>query len=273
MKKLALKKIALALFVAVCGVNADDYEEYLEYKKWQEQKAKSQNKASTNSQDSKNSTNSQDSTQNIAGDSANDKKESLQNTKSGNNKNAGFIGLEFGFNLGSSAKFIASSGTTTFSGISKTGDNGVFNALNGSLIGGYQWYFSDMMGLGVRGLVGYNGGVAYSLVEAFTLTSIAWGLEAQYLLDFTQNVGMNIGAGFEASHLLYAGGSISSSVFVPAFSASLGLHFRTSNLAHNFGVTYRYRTYATKTIKTRNLTMEFSQGKAGLFVLSYYYRF
>lgn len=127
-----------------------------------------------------------------------------------------------------------------------------------------------MMGVGVRGLVGYNGSVDFT---SFALTSIIWGIEAQYLLDFTQNVGMNIGAGFEASHLLYDDKLISSSVFVPAFSISVGLNFHTANLKHNFGITYRYRTYKTKMIKTGYTTMEFSQGKAGLVVFSYYYRF
>ena len=277
-----MKRLALAVLLAVCGVNADDYEEFLEYKKWQEQKAKSQGKntakdsAKANAIDSTqedyknllksrkdsngdlsqgNSIKTSDSAKNMA-NKTQDSTKSLDSKSISQLKSGGFIGFDIGNNKGFRIEPYCSGGL--FSG-------------NVSLNGGYQWYFSDMMGVGISTALGYNGSAWCS---EFAINSIAWGVESQYLLDFTQKVGMSIGAGFEASHLIYTDKATLIHHFIPAFSASIRLLFRSSNLKHIFGIGYRYRTYRQQTIKADSKQLRFSQGEYGMIVaFSYSYKF
>lgn len=89
-------------------------------------------------------------------------------------------------------------GATKYSGVSDAKTGGTYLAMTAQLIGGYQWYFHDKMGLGINALLGYGGSSAHS---TFTYTAITWGADLQYLVDFTRIFGISAGLGFEMVHL------------------------------------------------------------------------
>ena len=110
-----------------------------------------------------------------------------------------YFGVELGVTLGSSATYLQSKmGATKYSGVSDAKTGGTYLAMTAQLIGGYQWYFHDKMGLGINALLGYGGSSAHS---TFTYTAITWGADLQYLVDFTRIFGISAGLGFEMVHL------------------------------------------------------------------------
>lgn len=180
-----------------------------------------------------------------------------------------YFGVELGVTLGSSATIFGNP-NKEFSGVAVAKDGGSYLAMTAQLIGGYQWYFSDKMGVGVNALLGYDGSFAgYGLA----ITAITWGADVQYLVDFTRIFGMSAGLGFEMAHFIYAGGGESSSTFAPAFTAGIGIHFNTENLKHRFGINYKYHLYKDKTIETSATKVLIKHGGVGLISVSYMYRF
>lgn len=185
-----------------------------------------------------------------------------------------YFGVELGVTLGSSATIFGNP-NKEFSGVAVAKDGGSYLAMTAQLIGGYQWYFSDKMGVGVNVLLGYGGSLAESNVATFSYAAITWGADVQYLVDFTRIFGMSAGLGFEMSHFIYsdAEASVSGSAFAPAFTAGIGIHFNTENLKHRFGINYKYRLYKDKTIETSATKVLIKHGGIGLISGSYMYRF
>ncbi len=185
-----------------------------------------------------------------------------------------YFGVELGVTLGSSATIFGNP-NKEFSGVAVAKDGGSYLAMTAQLIGGYQWYFSDKMGVGVNVLLGYGGSLAESDVATFSYAAITWGADVQYLVDFTRIFGMSAGLGFEMSHFIYsdAEASVSGSAFAPAFTAGIGIHFNTENLKHRFGINYKYRLYKDKTIETSATKVLIKHGGVGLISVSYMYRF
>lgn len=85
----------------------------------------------------------------------------------------------------------------------------------GNLILGYQWYFIEKMGIGLKAHLGYGGIIPYftyakadnsvnpsfsSSMEAYPFNAFNWGIQANYLLNFTKVFGLSLGAGFEMSY-------------------------------------------------------------------------
>ncbi|MGX3044377.1 hypothetical protein [Helicobacter sp. T3_23-1056] len=159
----------------------------------------------------------------------------------------------------------------------------------GNLILGYQWYFIEKMGLGLKAHLGYGGIVPYftytragdggsTSMNSSSFNAFNWGLQAQYLLQFTRIFGLSLGAGFEMSH--FSGGNINESFAgssqgwngslqreypfdkFNAYGAivSIGLLFTTKNYHHQFGLGYTYKTYNDKNIKSSEATIK---NKAG----------
>ena len=187
-----MKRLALAVLLAVCGVNADDYEEFLEYKKWQEQKAKSQGKdsakdsaksgdsAKANAIDSKqedyknllksrkdsngdlsqgNSTKTSDSAKNIA-NKTQDSTKSLDSKSISQLKSGGFIGVNLGGGLGANAS-VNCAGSCIFDGKTHSGSaNSDFNLwyFDAGILGGYTHFFIPYVGL--RGYGEFDYGIA-----------------------------------------------------------------------------------------------------------------
>lgn len=178
-----------------------------------------------------------------------------------------YFGFEFGAIFGSSVTY---NDTDKYSGIVESKVGGSYVALPFRLIGGYQWYFHDKMGVGVNALLGYGGS---SALITFAYTAITWGADVQYLVDFTRIVGMSFGLGFEMSHFIYADTLISSSEYAPAFVAGVGIHFNSTNLKHRFGLNYKYRLYKNASINTENTKALIEPSGAGMLTLSYMYRF
>lgn len=178
-----------------------------------------------------------------------------------------YFGFEFGAILGSSVTY---NDTDKYSGVVESKVGGSYVALPFRLIGGYQWYFHDKMGVGVNALLGYGGS---SALITFAYTAITWGADVQYLADFTRIVGMSFGLGFEMSHFIYADTLISSSEYAPAFVASVGVHFNSANLKHRFGLNYKYRLYKDITIITSKTKALIKPSGMGMISFSYMYRF
>lgn len=201
----------------------------------------------------------------------------LQSSKCGNGYafTSCYFGVELGATLNSSATITSGSKTKSFSGVIEQKNAGSYIALPIRLIGGYQWYFHDKMGLGINALLGYGGSLQESNIATFSYVAITWGADLQYLVDFTRIVGMSAGLGFEMSHFIYSDAEVpvSSSAYAPAFVAGIGIHFNTDNLKHRFGINYKYRLYKDKTIKTSATTVLIKHGGVGLISLSYMYRF
>lgn len=178
-----------------------------------------------------------------------------------------YFGFEFGAIFGSSVTY---NDSDKYSGIVESKVGGSYVALPFRLIGGYQWYFHDKMGVGVNALLGYGGS---SALITFAYTAITWGADVQYLVDFTRIVGMSFGLGFEMSHFIYADTLISSSEYAPAFVAGIGIHFNSANLKHRFGLNYKYRLYKNTTIITNRTKALIKPGGMGMISFSYMYRF
>lgn len=183
-----MKRLVLAVLLAVCGVNADDYEEFLEYKKWQEQKAKSQGKDSAKSGDSAKA-NATDSTQEDYKNLLKSRKDSSQNANQGDSiktsdsakntaknvqdsaksldsksisqlKSGGFIGVNLGGGLGANAS-VNCAGSCIFDGRNHTGAaNSDFNLwyFDAGVLGGYTHFFIPYVGL--RGYGEFDYGIA-----------------------------------------------------------------------------------------------------------------
>ena len=181
-----MKRLALAVLLAVCGVNADDYEEFLEYKKWQEQKAKSQGKntakdsAKANATDSTqedyknllksrkdsngdlsqgNSTKTSDSAKNMA-NKTQDSTKSLDSKSISQLKSGGFIGVNLGGGLTMDAT-LKCSGSCVINGSSHSGSvKSTFNLsfFDIGILGGYTHFFIPYVGL--RGYGGFDYGIA-----------------------------------------------------------------------------------------------------------------
>lgn len=206
-----------------------------------------------------------------------------------------YFGFELGVTIGSSVQLSRNNITEKYSGVAvasggnSNGGGSSYLAMTAQLIGGYQWYFHDKMGLGINALLGYGGSFAKGGGNltgggGFSYTAITWGAEAQYLLEFTRIVGMSAGLGFEMTHFIYAkggdsttnGSGISSSTYTPAFTAGIGIHFNTANLKHRFGINYKYRLYKDKTINVGSndaMNVLIKHGGVGLINVSYMYRF
>ena len=181
-----MKRLALAVLLAVCGVNADDYEEFLEYKKWQEQKAKSQGKDSAKSGDSAkdsakanaidstqedyknllksrkdsnqgNSTKTSDSAKNMA-NKTQDSTKSLDSKSISQLKSGGFIGVNLGGGLTMDATLNCVD--CTFNGNNTTDIKSTFNLshFDAGILGGYTHFFIPYVGL--RGYGGFDYGIA-----------------------------------------------------------------------------------------------------------------
>lgn len=178
-----------------------------------------------------------------------------------------YFGFEFGSIFGSSVKY---NDSDKYSGIIESKVLGSYVALPFRLIGGYQWYFHDKMGVSVNALLGYS---SVSSRMTFSYVAITWGADVQYLVDFTRIVGMSFGLGFEMSHFIYADTLISSSEYAPAFVAGVGIHFNSTNLKHRFGLNYKYRLYKNTTINTTRTKVLIKPSGAGMLTLSYMYRF
>ena len=172
-----MKKLALALLLVVCGVSADDYEEFLEYKKWQEQKAKSQSKkdtakspkdASKDVKDTKSSdsTNSQKSTK-TAESNAKSSQDSIKDMQTLDSKaisklkSGGFIGVNLGGGLGANAS-VDCVGSCIFDGKSRSSGiaDSVFSLwyFDAGILGGYTHFFIPYVGL--RGYGEFDYGIA-----------------------------------------------------------------------------------------------------------------
>lgn len=178
-----------------------------------------------------------------------------------------YFGFEFGAIFDSSVKY---NDSDKYSGIIESKVLGSYVALPFRLIGGYQWYFHDKMGVGVNALLGYS---SVSSRRTFSYVAITWGADVQYLVDFTRIVGMSFGLGFEMSHFIYADTLISSSEYAPAFVVGVGIHFNSTNLKHRFGLNYKYRLYKDTTINTARTKALIEPSGAGMLTLSYMYRF
>ena len=132
-----------------------------------------------------------------------------------------------------------------------------------NFIFGHQWYYALNQGVRFKAHIGYtnykpnfpkyqaNGGEADMRLTSHTLQ---YGLEVAWLYDFianeAYNFGLNIGTGFEITHLIATQGSnLGLNVegdfgTSAAWASSLGLHyFYKAN--HQFFITYHYRTYST----------------------------
>lgn len=187
-----------------------------------------------------------------------------------------YFGFEFGAIFGSSVTY---NDTDKYSGIieSKVDSNvGSYVALPFRLIGGYQWYFHDKMGIGINALLGYSSVSSWiASPSTFSYVAITWGADVQYLVDFTRIVGMSFGLGFEMSHFIYSDASVpvSGSENAPAFVAGVGIHFNSTNLKHRFGLNYKYRLYKNTTINTTKTKALIKPSGAGMLTLSYMYRF
>ena len=197
-----------------------------------------------------------------------------------------YFGVELGVTVGSSVQLSRNNITEKYSGVAvssggnSNGGGAFYLAMSVQLIGGYQWYFSDIMGVGINALLGYGGSFAKGGGNltgggGFSYTAITWGADVQYLVDFTRIFGMSAGLGFEMSHFIYsdAEASVSGSAFAPAFTAGIGIHFNTENLKHRFGINYKYRLYKDKTIETSATKVLIKHGGIGLISGSYMYRF
>lgn len=186
-----------------------------------------------------------------------------------------YFGFEFGAIFGSSVTY---NNTDKYSGIveSKVDSSvGSYVALPFRLIGGYQWYFHDKMGVGINALLGYSSVSSYISRGTFSYVAITWGADVQYLVDFTRIVGMSFGLGFEMSHFIYSDASVpvSGSENAPAFVAGVGIHFNSANLKHRFGLNYKYRLYKDVTIVTNRTKALIKPGGMGMISFSYMYRF
>lgn len=161
--------------------------------------------------------------------------------------------------------------------INKTGIGGV--AINALM--GYQWYFMDMMGIGVKANIGYGGIIpAFSYATSGTRTAsfsssaynaLNYGVEAQYLVDFSSMFGIGIGLGFDGmnffdSNLIdeASSGNFTGTRTYPfkgfniiGFSASVGLRFVVKS-RHILGLNYKYRVFIDKDIKSKSAIVKTS---------------
>lgn len=198
-----------------------------------------------------------------------------------------FVGFEVGVVLGKadiSGKIYHGTSSTPDEINHKGGIGGV-----GNLILGYQWYFIEKMGIGLKAHLGYGGiipyfayseagGSASSHMSADLFNAFNWGIQANYLLNFTKIFGLSLGVGFEMSH--FDSGQINESFAgstngfngsmqraypfdrfnVYGFIANVGLHFTSKNRHHQFGLGYTYKAYGDKMLKSSEPIIE---NKAG----------
>ena len=128
---------------------------------------------------------------------------------------------------------------------------------------GHQWYYALNQGVRFKANIGYtnykpnfpkyqaNGGEADMRLTSHTLQ---YGLEVAWLYDFianeAYNFGLNIGTGFEITHLIATQGSNQGLNAVgdfgtsAAWASSIGIHYFYKT-HHQFFITYHYRTYST----------------------------
>ena len=186
-----------------------------------------------------------------------------------------FVGFEVGLVLGKADIFgnIYHGTSSTPNEINHKGEIGGGGV--GNLILGYQWYFMEKMGIGLKAHLGYGGIIPYftyskadnsasSFYEAYPFNAFNWGIQANYLLNFTKVFGLSLGAGFEMSYFesgeiyeFYKGDKVEFQRAYPfdrfnvyGFVASVGLHFTTKNRHHQFGLGYTYKAYGDKMLKS-----------------------
>lgn len=220
-------------------------------------------------------------------ESNNEAKKSLCGGK--HSLSACFVGLEVGVVLGKADIYgniyhITSPTPNEINHKGGIGGGGV-----GNLILGYQWYFIEKMGIGLKAHLGYGGIIPYftyakagniantsfsSSMEAYPFNAFNWGIQANYLLNFTKVFGLSLGAGFEMSY--FENGEIYEwykdrekkpdkpdkkelelqraypfdRFNVYGFIASVGLHFTTKNRHHQFGLSYTFKAYSDKILKS-----------------------
>lgn len=173
------------------------------------------------------------------------------------------------------------------------------------------------MGIGLKAHLGYGGIIPYfayaeagggasSYMSADLFNAFNWGIQANYLLNFTKVFGLSLGVGFEMSH--FDSGQINESFAgstkgfngsmqraypfdrfnVYGFIASVGLHFTSKNRHHQFGLGYTYKAYGDKMLKSSEPIIENKAGNGtpttqtnftatinptNVVTLSYMYRF
>lgn len=128
---------------------------------------------------------------------------------------------------------------------------------------GYQWYYAQNQGVRVKAYLGYTNykvnfpkHIANRQEVDFSLSSHAlqYGLEASWLYDFIasekHNFGLNLGTGFEITHLLTTSGTMQDLKLKGEFgtsiawASSIGLHY-FYKAHHQFFISYHYRSYST----------------------------
>lgn len=153
-------------------------------------------------------------------------------------------------------------------------DKGIYGAI-ANVIFGYQWYFMESMGVGVKANIGYGAMIpSFSYATSGTRTAsflsnpydaLNYGVEVQYLVDFSHIFGIGIGLGFDGMSFFDSNliNEASSGVFTGTrkypfkgfnaigFSASLGLRFVIKN-NHILGLNYKYRVFKDKTIESES---------------------
>lgn len=154
-------------------------------------------------------------------------------------------------------------------------DKGIYGAI-ANVIFGYQWYFMEAMGVGVKANIGYGAMIPSFSYATSTRTRTAsfssnpydalnYGVEVQYLVDFSRTFGIGIGLGFDGMNFFDSNliNEASSDNFTGTrkypfkgfnaigFSASLGLRFVVKN-NHILGLNYKYRVFKDKTIESES---------------------
>ena len=180
-----------------------------------------------------------------------------------------FVGAEVGGIFGKANL------TGTIGGNNDSVDNkGIYGAIANAIFG-YQWYFMEAMGVGVKANIGYGAMIpsfSYATSDVRTASfssnpynALNYGVEVQYLVDFSHTFGIGIGLGFDGMSFFDSNliNEASSDNFVGTrkypfkgfntigFSASLGLRFVVKN-NHILGLNYKYRVFKDKTIESES---------------------
>lgn len=202
-----------------------------------------------------------------------------QSIKTKNAKQGGFVGLELGLGIADSKGFNSETPNDTFF------DKKNYPHFPINFQFGYQWYFTQTMGLRLKGYVGYSNYFKevlrekgydadidpdtnlpygnYDFAYITNIHAIQYGAELAYIWDFLEKgkhtLGLDIAPlGFEGSTYFgklkaqFSGDSSNGSQTMDltsytkgAYTASIGLHYYY-NVNHQVFLSYKLRTYSNK---------------------------
>lgn len=164
---------------------------------------------------------------------------------------------------------------------------------------GWQWYFTENMGLNFKAHIGYAGyGSDIKIfppeTDEFSSSALHYGLEVSYLYDFITGAkhtfGVDVGIGYEFGTFIGQGLKLNSantqmldsldSYTASSFTSRYGVHYFL-NTNHQFWLHYTYKSGYTigeggnMAVSNSNMsvTTNYSTTPKGAFVFAYAYKF